>query len=361
MSKHQKRLAVPKSWPVERKTETYTTKAGAGPHGADGVPLLIVLRDVLGYVDSTKEARYALGQDSVLVNGTAVSDERRPIGMFDILAFTERDEYYRVFPDEGGRLSLTPIDAESADSKLGKIVGKQQVPGGDTQLALHDGRTLLVDDATTYGSNDSIVVANDDDEIVAHFTYEEGALVTAVRGRHAGRIGTVDEIQVTPGSSANNVLIAAADGDDFETVEEYVVVIDENFVDDDADVGDVQSAEDEALEEDAEDEGTQVDEEDEEDVEEDDVEEDAEDEEDADDEDETEGDGVEEDAEDEQDADDENEEAGADDAEADETDEAEADDETDEAEADDETDEAEADDESEDADVDDDGDGGDDR
>ena len=232
MTKHQKRLAVPKSWPVERKEETYTTKAGAGPHGEDGVPLLIVLRDVLGYVDSKKEARYALGEDSVLVNGKAVSDERRPIGMFDILAFREREEYYRVFPDEGGRLSLTPIDGEAAGSKLGKIVGKTQVAGGDTQLALHDGETLLVDDATAYDTNDSIVVSNDGEEIVAHFTYEEGALVTAVSGAHAGRIGTIDEIQVTPGSSANNVLIE--DGDDrFETVEEYVVVIDENFTDED--------------------------------------------------------------------------------------------------------------------------------
>ncbi|WP_299237352.1 30S ribosomal protein S4e [Natronomonas sp.] len=236
MTNHQKRLAVPKSWPVERKEETYTTKAAAGPHGEDGVPLLIVLRDVLGYADSKKEARYALDQDSVLVNGTAVSDERRPIGMFDILAFVEREEYYRVFPDEGGRLSLTPIDAESAGSKLGKIVGKRQVPGGDTQLTLHDGRTLLVEDASAYAGNDSIVVSNDTTDIVAHFTYEEGALVTAVSGAHAGRIGTIDEIQVTPGSSANNVLIDAADGEErFETIEEYVVVIDENFTDDGGD------------------------------------------------------------------------------------------------------------------------------
>ncbi len=231
MTKHQKRLAVPKSWPVERKEETYTTKAGSGPHGADGVPLLIVLRDVLGYVNSKKEARYALDQDSILVNGKAVSDERRPVGMFDILAFVERDEYYRIFPDEGGRLSLTSIDGDAAGSKLGKIAGKTQVPGGDTQLTLHDGRTLLVDDAETYAVNDSIVVDNDDGEIVAHFSYEEGALVTAVRGGHAGRIGTIDEIRVTPGSSSNSVLIHD-DDDPFETIEEYVVVIDENFTDD---------------------------------------------------------------------------------------------------------------------------------
>ena len=238
MSNHQKRLSVPNSWPVERKEETYTTKAGAGPHGEDGVPLLIVLRDVLGYADSKKEARYALDRDSVLVNGTPAADERRPIGMFDILAFREREEYYRVFPDEGGRLSLTAVDADAAGSKLGKIVDKRQIPGGDTQLTLHDGRTLLVEDDTSYSSNDSIVVSNSDEEVVAHFTYEEGALVTAVRGAHAGRIGRIEEIQVTPGSSDNNVRIEDFEGDDdFETVEEYVVVIDENFVDGDADEG----------------------------------------------------------------------------------------------------------------------------
>ena len=231
MSKHQKRLSVPNSWPVERKTATFTVKATAGPHGEDGVPLLILLRDVLGYVDSRKEARYALNQGSVLVNSEPLSDEQRPIGMFDIVEFVERDEHYRVFPDEGGRLALTPIDAEDADSKLGKIEGKRQVPGGNIQLSLHDGRTLEIEDGD-YAGNDSIVV-DTDNEILAHFPYEEGALVTAVRGQHAGEIGEIDEIQVTPGSSPNNVLVSQDDDEGFETVADYVVVIDENFVEED--------------------------------------------------------------------------------------------------------------------------------
>lgn len=233
MTRHQKRLSVPNSWPVERKEGTFTVKAGASPHGEAGVPLLIVLRDVLGYVDSKKEARYALGQDSILVNGEAISDEQRPIGMFDIVTFVERDEFYRVFPDEGGRLSLTPIDADAADSRLGKVAGKRQVPGGETQLTLHDGTTLLTDDESV-NANDSVVVSNEEKEIVAHFPYEEGALVTAVAGTHAGDIGTVDKIQTTTSSSPNNVLVET-DDDGFETVEEYVVVIDENFTGDDSD------------------------------------------------------------------------------------------------------------------------------
>lgn len=239
MTNHQKRLSVPKSWPVERKTHTFTVKAGAGPHGESGVPLLILLRDVLGYVDNRKEARYALNQDTIIINGTPVNDEERPVGMFDIVVFTERDEHYRVFPDEGGRLSLVPIDADAADSKLGKIVGKQQVNGGDIQLTLHDGQTLLVEEGSEYSVGDSLVVDNDDGDIVAHFVYEEGALATAVAGSHAGQIGQIEEITVTAGSAQNNVILSeygsSADEDaesNFETVEEYVVTIDENFIDD---------------------------------------------------------------------------------------------------------------------------------
>lgn len=230
MTNHQKRLAAPKAWPVDRKTETYTIKADAGPHGEDGVPLVIVLRDVLDYVDSTREARYAVGSGTVRINGDRIRDESRPVGMFDILAFEEREEYYRVFPDEGGRLSLTPIDAEAAGSSLGRVINKQHVPGGDIQLTLHDGQTLVTDEPA-YSPKDSLVIANEDNEVVAHFPYEEGALVTAVRGAHAGDVGEIVAIDVTAGSAANTVTVAGLDGTTFETIEEYVVVIDENFID----------------------------------------------------------------------------------------------------------------------------------
>jgi small subunit ribosomal protein S4e len=231
MSNHQKRLSAPNSWPIERKGETFTVKSGAGPHGEEGVPLIILLRDVLGYVDSKKEARYALNEGSVLINGQPISDESRPVGMFDILAFTERDEYYRIFPDQGGRLSLTPIEADAAESRLAKIVGKQHVKGGATQLQFHDGSNLRVEDDADYDTKDSLVVDNDTKEVVAHFAYEEGALVTAVDGEHAGEIGEIAEITVTRSSGPNIVRVEQDDGE-FETVEEYVVVIDENFTGD---------------------------------------------------------------------------------------------------------------------------------
>ena len=229
MSDHQKRLSAPNSWPIERKEQMFTVKADAGPHGEDGVPLLIILRDVLEYVDSRKEARYALDGGSVTVNGDDTVAVDRPLGMFDILAFHGREEYYRVFPSEGGRLSLTPIDGDAAASRLGKIVGKRSIGGGDVQYTLHDGTTLR-QDTGEYDTADSLVIDNESKEIVAHFTYEEGALVTAVAGAHAGEIGEIDQTILTPGSGDNGVVVSQAEGS-FETIKEYVVVIDENFTD----------------------------------------------------------------------------------------------------------------------------------
>ncbi|ERH12025.1 MAG: ribosomal protein S4E, partial [halophilic archaeon J07HB67] len=142
---------------------------------------------------------------------------------------TEREEYYRVFPSEGGRLSLTAIDEDSAASRLGKVVGKRQASGGQFQYTLHDGATLHA--ADEYDGGDSIVVDNETTEVVAHFPYEEGALVTAVDGAHAGEIGEIETIRVTPGSGDNAVVVAQDEGDGFETIADYVVVIDENFTD----------------------------------------------------------------------------------------------------------------------------------
>jgi len=165
--------------------------------------------------------------------------------MFDILAFPSREEYYRVFPGEGGRLALTPIDEDAAASRLGKVIGKRQVSGGEFQLTLHDGTNIQLEDAGDYSVNDSLVIGNDEKEVVAHFEYGEGALVTAVDGQHAGEIGEIEEILVTPGSGRNAVTVSTetpsaspeageAGGEgEFETVEEYVVTIDENFVGDD--------------------------------------------------------------------------------------------------------------------------------
>ncbi|MDY6779507.1 MAG: 30S ribosomal protein S4e, partial [Halobacteria archaeon] len=172
--------------------------------------------------------RYALENDNVLVNGDAVSDHRTPIGTFDIVSFPTRDEYYRVFPGEGGKLSLTPVEEDAATDKLARIDDKTHLSGGRVQLNLHNGDNVIVDE-DTYSTDDSVVLDLETGDVVEHFAFDEGAAVTAVDGQHSGEVGTLLGKRVNEGSNPNTVSVERHDGSVFETVEEYVFVIGEDI------------------------------------------------------------------------------------------------------------------------------------
>ena len=55
---HLKRQEVPKSWPVYRKGTKYVVKPGSALE--TGVPLLLVLRDMLHIAQNRKEAKRAI-------------------------------------------------------------------------------------------------------------------------------------------------------------------------------------------------------------------------------------------------------------------------------------------------------------
>lgn len=227
---HQKRISAPKSWPVERKNQVFTVGSHGGPHDDKAVPLVVFVRDVLGYAESAKELRYALEEDGVVVNGEEVSDHRLPVGTFDIVGFPSRGEFYRVFPGEGGRLSLVPVEEDAADNKLARIDDVTHVSGGRVQLNLHNGANIVVEERD-YSTKDSVVVDLETTEILEHFEYEEGSAVTAVDGRHSGEVGELVDVEVHEGSSDNTVRAEKTDGEEFETVEEYVFVIGDNVSD----------------------------------------------------------------------------------------------------------------------------------
>lgn len=224
---HQKRISAPESWPLDRKNTVYTVGSHAGPHDGEAVPLLVFVRDVLGFVDSAKELRYAIDDGGVEVNGEAV-DPRTPVGTFDIVGFPGRDDYFRVFPGEGGRLALIPVEEDAAEDKLARVEDKTYLEGGRVQLNLHNGSNVEVDDGDEYSTNDSVVVDLESGEVVTSFEFTEGCAVTAVDGRHSGEVGELVDRTVHEGSGDNTVEVETEDGETFETVEKYVFVIGED-------------------------------------------------------------------------------------------------------------------------------------
>jgi small subunit ribosomal protein S4e len=223
--KHLKRYKAPKSWPIHPKEDTWTVKPSPGSHSInDSIPLTLVIRDVLKLADNSREAKRIINTGNVLIDGRAVKDYKFPVGFMDVLTIPKTEENYRILLDTKGRLTLHPITAEDASYKLAKIVNKSTIKGGKTQLNLHDGRNVLVDE-DVYAGQDVVCIAVPEQEIKENFKFDEGVVVLVTGGKHTGELGKIKEVIVDESSKPNTVVIEKANDDTFLTLKEYAFVI----------------------------------------------------------------------------------------------------------------------------------------
>jgi small subunit ribosomal protein S4e len=218
---HLKRVAAPRSWPIARKTSKWVAKPSPGPHSEEhGMPLVIVLRDLLHVADKAKEIKQIMHEGKVLVDGKVRKDHRFPVGLFDVISIPEIKASYRVMIGSDGKFKLVPINDSSL--KLLKIVDKTMVRGGKIQLNFHDGTTMLSSD--DYHTKDTLIMKVPEKTIDQHLKYEVGSLAVVVGGKHAGTVGKIKEIRIIKSTTPNRITITGPEGD-FTTVEKYVVVI----------------------------------------------------------------------------------------------------------------------------------------
>ena len=169
-SSHLKRLAIPRSWPLPRKTTVWVTRQRAGAHSIErSMPLNIIIRDVLGMAKSTREVKRILHKGLVKVDGRIVRDSRRGVGLMDVLTLGE--ENFRCVLDTNGRLRYRAISDDEAKWKVCRIEGKSTVKGGMTQVHLHDGRNILVDDASEHKTGDSLKISLPEQDIQDHIKF----------------------------------------------------------------------------------------------------------------------------------------------------------------------------------------------
>jgi len=214
-----KRLAMPRSWPLPRKTSIWVTKSAPGAHTLElCMPVVVVIRDILGYAKSTREVRHILHNNLVSIDGRICKDSRRGVGFMDVL--TLGDENYRCIVDQKGILRYRQISKKEAETKVCRINGKTTVKGGKTQLHLHDGRNILTDDAGEYNTGDSLVLALPSQEIKEHIRFSDGIKCYLTGGAHVGEFAEVSEYIVKRSSMPNEVQFA-----DFGTVMSNVFAI----------------------------------------------------------------------------------------------------------------------------------------
>jgi len=215
---HLKRLAMPTSWTTrQKKGVVWVARVNPGAHPSnEGTPLVLILREILEYANTSREVKLILNNKQVLIDGVRRKDHRFNVGLMDTISIPEIKENYRVSIGENGKLSLVKIDEKESKSKICKIKGKGLCKG-KTQLRLSDGRTILADKGS-YKTSDSIVISVPDQKIISHLKFEKGSSVLLIAGKRIGIKGTVEEIK-------ENIVTIKSKSGKFETLKKYCFVV----------------------------------------------------------------------------------------------------------------------------------------
>lgn len=227
---HTKRITVPKAVPIHDKKikgRAWIANTSPGTHPArKSMPLVALLREVLGVAENAREVKIILNDRKVLVDGVPRTDHRFPIGYMDIISMPDAGEYYRIGVNRG-KLLPEKVEKDAAGTKFLKVTGKKTVKGNKVSLSLHDGRTLLADNDVCVG--DTIEFDLGGGKIGKLHKLGKGAKCRITDGKHSGASVVVEEIYPSIEGRSAEALVAPSDGkgETFRTLAGYLFVMGE--------------------------------------------------------------------------------------------------------------------------------------
>ncbi|MBW2996077.1 30S ribosomal protein S4e [Candidatus Woesearchaeota archaeon] len=217
VEKHMSRLAMPKTWKIKRKGIKWVTRPLPGPHSPKlGVPLNVLLRDILSYARTSKEVKNILNDQEILVDGIRRKENRFITGLMDVVSIPKTKENFRILLNKKGHIIAFPI-REDANIKPCKIKGKVVIKKSKLQLNLFDGKNILAD-KTEAKVGDTALIDIPSKKIKQILKLEKKALVYLIGGKHIGETGTIEDIK-------GNKIIYKRGKDKFETLKKYAFVI----------------------------------------------------------------------------------------------------------------------------------------
>ena len=171
-----------KEWPLPRKGNKYVV---VPRFNKKGLPLLIVLRDLLKYGKTKKEVRKIMSEGNVKINGVVRIDEKLPV--FPLDKINVGGKIYSV-GFKGKKLEIEEADSEEV---IRKVIGKKLRKGNKIQLNLLFGDNILSDGKEKIG--DSLVL-DENKKVIKVLKLEKGCSVLVISGKHMGNRGKVKEI-----------------------------------------------------------------------------------------------------------------------------------------------------------------------
>lgn len=229
-----KRKPAPKMWPIHRKEAVWTVMPKPGPHSISrSLPLVLVVRDILDFAKTAKEAKNIISQGKIMVDGKVRRDGRFLVGLMDVVSIVDAEKSYRVLPS-GNSLVLHSIDSEEASFKLCRIENKHVVKGGHVHLDLHDGASYRIQvsnpqnpEEDTYQTLDVLKLSVPDRELLGYTKLTVGAPAIVIGGKNMGKYGKVVTIEKKPSKKRRDLLVTIEDkdGNQFQTILDFVFIL----------------------------------------------------------------------------------------------------------------------------------------
>ena len=179
---HLKRQMASKSWPISRKGTKYVVRPRVDIE--KGIPILIVLRDILKIVQNKKEAKKAKHMKHILLNNRPVNDEKNSVVLFDVITLLPLKKNYRLKLSKNKKIEIKEIKDKEASYKIAKIIGKKILKRKKVQLNLSDGRNFLSD--IKCGINDSVLINLKEKKIEKCIPLKENSKTFIFAGKHTG-------------------------------------------------------------------------------------------------------------------------------------------------------------------------------
>ena len=233
-SSHIKRLAAPSFWPIHRKEKVWIVKPSPGPHPIDeSIPLLIVVRDLLGLAKTSREASIIISEGKIKVDGRVRRDKRFPVGLMDVIEIPEIGKSFRVVPDSHNFLVLVKVGEEEKNFKLCRVENKVTIKGGRIQFNLHDGKNVILNGEEAkkeWKVLDVLKIGfSDYNKVLQHLPFKEGMYAIITGGRNVGKHGIIKMIEKTEYKPRKYryVVIKDVNGEEYQTIPDYVFVVGE--------------------------------------------------------------------------------------------------------------------------------------
>ncbi len=194
-SKHIKRMAIPKIWPLAKKGTKYVMRPKAGKNIELCLPVCIIFREILGLVKTRKDMKQILNSKDVLINNKIAIDVNQSVGFFDVISIPRINKYYRLEISKNKKLAVLEISEKDSFKKPYKVIGKTVLKKGRIQLNLYEGANFILGkDIKNVNVEDTIIVDIKQNKIISHVPLKQGSFAWIIKGKHIGNKGEITNV-----------------------------------------------------------------------------------------------------------------------------------------------------------------------